>query len=88
MTVKETILDGDPTRYEQRFGVPIGRSQLKFVRRPVSIVPPEDTVCCVDNGPRHGTIRRQTGAAFRDGKWSGCKFDPTHWVDLDDPSHD
>lgn len=84
MKVTETILDGDPARYEQRFSVRIGSLTLRHVRRPVSIIPDEGTVCLVDNGPRLGTIPRQCAGVYRNGKWSRVKFEPTHWTHWED----
>lgn len=83
MTVSETEVEGG---YEQRYSVWIGRTSMDMVRRPVSIVPPDGTVCFVDNGPRHGSIKRYTGGMFKDGKWRRVRFEPTHWTHWDDPS--
>lgn len=83
MGVTETLLDGDPERYEQRFSFPLRISGLRFVRRPVSITPPEGMVCLIDDGPRLGTIPRRSGAAWKDGRWIGAPFEPIHWTDLE-----
>lgn len=81
--VSETILDEDGEQYEQRFSVWLVDHEMKFVRRPISIEPPEGTVALVDNGPRHGTIRRRGAGVFKDGKWRQVGFTPLHWVSLD-----
>lgn len=83
MNMTETLIDGDPERYEQRFSVAFAGSGLSFVRRPVSIEPPDGTVCVVDEGPRCGRIGKRTGAKWKDGRWLWVKFEPTHWTDLD-----
>ena len=86
MSVQERILDEATGHYEQRFAVALScGSKLPFVRRPVAITPPEGIVCCVDNGPRFGVVPRRSGASFRDGKWIGLKFEPTHWTDMENP---
>ena len=82
MRVVETLLDGGG--YEQRFGFRLGGLPLRFVRRPVSILPAEGTVCMVDAGPRLGSIGKQDGAVFKDGKWCRTKLEPTHWTMPDD----
>lgn len=85
MTVfSETLIDGDPARYEQRYTVELLRHPLKFVRRPISIEPKEGTICWVDNGPHVGAVPRNAAASFKGGKWQGVKFEPTHWTHLDD----
>ena len=83
--VTETILDGDPERYEQRYSISLGSTAMKFVRRPVAIEPPEGTVCFVDNGPRFGRASKQTAGVFKDGKWHKVEFEPTHWTHWEDP---
>lgn len=89
MKVAETLIDGDPERYEQRYSVFLRHVELKFVRRPVSIVPPDGTLCYVDDGPRLGKIPRQGVGVFKDGGWTNGKrgklrFEPTHWVHWED----
>jgi hypothetical protein len=69
--------------YEQRFGVAIGSVSVgRFVRRPVSIIPPDGTVCFVDEGERYGTIKRRDGALFKEGRWQRTKLTPTHWWEI------
>lgn len=81
MNVTESVLDGGA--YEQRYSVRLGIMALPFVRRPVAIAPREGAVCFVDNGPRAGTIPRQCVGTFKDGKWVGAKFEPTHWTAME-----
>lgn len=83
MRVAETVLDDAGEQYEQRFSLWIASSELKFVRRPISIAPPEGTIATVDNGPRLGTMQRRGAGVFKDGKWGKAGFEPTHWTDLD-----
>lgn len=78
----ETLIDGDPDRYEQRYSICIGRICFPAVRRPVVITPPDGWVGGVDDGLRNGTIRHRTGAAFVGGKWKGVRWEPTHWTDF------
>lgn len=85
MRASETLIDGDPERYEQRYSLMIGHVNAgRFVRRPISLEPPEGTVCFVDDGPRAGIIPRFTAALFKDGAWRQVKWTPTHWTMLDD----
>lgn len=84
-TVTETLIDGNPERYEQRYAVSLTRVPMRFVRRPVSITPDEGTVCFVDDGPRLGVIGRNTGAFFKGGKWHRVKWEPTHWTVWEGP---
>ena len=78
----ETEVEGGG--YEQRYTLLLGRAPERFVRRPVSILPPDDTICFVDDGPRRGKITRYTAGHFKDGKWHRVKFEPTHWTHWDD----
>jgi hypothetical protein len=74
----------DPAHYEQRYSVWIGDVLFgRFVRRPVAMLPEERTMCFLDNGPRHGVIPRKGVAVFREGRWAGAKFEPTHWTQLE-----
>lgn len=60
---------------------------LRFVRRPVSILPPDGTVCFVDAGTElrpgyyHAALYRD--GAWMDGRGSPMKIVPTHWTDHD-----
>lgn len=82
MNVDETELEGGG--YEQRYSVEIGdRVIMRMVRRPVSIVP-GDGVYFVDDGARAGRIPNHSAGTFRDGKWQGVKFEPTHWTHWED----
>ena len=87
MNVSETIMGGDPERYEQRYGIQIGNSVMQMVRRSVSIIPAEGTIASLDNGPRLGVIPRICVGVFKGGKWTGARFEPTHWVNLDGEAH-
>jgi hypothetical protein len=80
MQVSETLIDGDPERYEQRYSVRLGNTVMHMVRRPMAIEPEDGMVCFVDNGPRFGTIAKHTGAQFKGGKWRKVRFDVTHWT--------
>lgn len=62
---------------------------LKLVRRPVSIVPEDGTVCLVDNGDGQMNRTRQCVGAYSGGAWTNGKgkalsFTPTYWITLDD----
>lgn len=81
MNVVETATEGGG--YEQRYSIAICKTEMAFVRRPVSICPDEGTVCFADNGPRFGTIPQQGVALYEGGKWKLLKFEPSHWVALD-----
>lgn len=84
MRVTETQLEGGG--YEQRYTRGLGgKAMFHFVRRPVSILPAEGTICHADNGPRFGMIERMAVAHFKDGKFVGPKFDVTHWTDMESP---
>lgn len=80
MTVTETPAEGG---YEQRYSVWVGRTEMQFVRRPISITPEDGTLCYADNGPRYGEIPRQAVAVFKGGEWKRLKFEPTHWTHWD-----
>lgn len=81
-----TIIDDDlPSGYQQRYSVNLGSSEMKMVRRPVSMTPPEGTICFVDDGPRQGRIPHYTAGTFKGGKWTGVRFEPTHWTIWDTP---
>ena len=59
---------------------------VRFVRRPVSHVPPDGIVCVVDNGTDTGWSWR-VGAMFKDGKWTNGRgepldHEPTFWTTL------
>lgn len=61
---------------------------LKFVRRPVREVPPEGTLCFVDNGHEGGWSDREIGM-FKGGVWTDRKgaplrFEPNYWTELRD----
>jgi len=66
--------------FEQHYSIPIGSERMWFVRRPVSVLPDEGAIAFVDNGPREGKIARYSAANFKDGKWRGVDFEPTHWT--------
>ena len=83
MIVSETVLDPQGLQYEQRYNVAIGNNVMQMVRRSVSILPKEGTIASLDNGPRHGVIPRMAVGIFKIDKWTGIKFEPTHWVKLD-----
>lgn len=80
--VIETEVEGGG--YEQRYSIWLGSCEMKMVRRPVSITPPDGTVCFVDDGPRTGRVNRHTAGVFKGGKWSRVRFEPTHWTHWDD----
>lgn len=83
MIVSETILDPEGLQYEQRYNVEIGSGNVMgMVRRSVSIVPREGTIASLDNGPRLGVNPLIAVGVFKNGKWTGIKFEPTHWVNL------
>lgn len=84
MRVAETILDEAGEQYEQRFSVWLATAELKMVRRPITIAPPEGTVAMVDNGPRYGTIGKRGAGVFKDGKWVRVGWVPTHWTHHDE----
>lgn len=85
MRVTETLLDGDQDRYEQRYALFLGGVLCgRFIRRPVSIPPPDGTVCLVDDGPRVGIAKRNTAGVFEGGAWHGLRFQPTHWTAFDE----
>ena len=81
MHVTETELENGG--YEQRYTMSLFKTEMKFVRRPISILPKDGTVCFADNGPRIGSIPRQSAVLFRGGKWQKLKFEPTHWTEMD-----
>jgi hypothetical protein len=82
-TIVETDLEGGG--YEQRYTIQILKSEMKFVRRPISIDPSDGTVCFIDNGPRYGTLPKHAVGEFSGGKWKRLgKLEPTHWTMLDD----
>jgi hypothetical protein len=80
LTITETPVAGG---YEQRYSISLGSIDMPFVRRPVSILPEDGTICYADCGPRHGAIPRFSVALFQDGKWKRLKFEPTHWTHWD-----
>ena len=52
---------------------------MRFIRFPIAVAAPEGSIGFVNNS------QRQTGAFFRDGKWSDIrnkplKWEPTHWT--------
>lgn len=60
---------------------------IRFLRRPVSEVPPDGTLCFADNGHAYGWTDRAP-AQFKDGKWSSTsgrdlRFKPNYWTVLD-----
>lgn len=60
---------------------------LKFLRRPLSEVPPDGTLGAVDNGDAFGWTNR-SAAMFKDGEWANARgkplsFQPTYWTILD-----
>lgn len=83
MIVSETVLDPEGLQYEQRYNVTVGNGVLPMVRRSVAIIPKEGAIASLDNGPRLGVIPRMAVGVFKCGKWTGVKFEPTHWVNLD-----
>jgi len=87
MIVSETTIDGDPERYEQRYGIRVGSGTMHMVRRPAAIAPREGTIASVDDGPRLGVSPRISVGIFKGGEWTGVKFEPTHWVQLDDKAN-
>lgn len=76
------------SEFEQRFTVRIGGvSAFNFVRRPVSTIPSEGTMGCLDNGHPTGWTDRQP-AMFKDGEWKPhrgekLRFVPQYWTVLD-----
>jgi hypothetical protein len=80
MNMIESALDGEG--YEQRYAVYLARYPLNLIRRPVSIAPAEGTVALCDNGTRDAVGPRRTPGTFRNGRWVGPKFEPTHWNEL------
>lgn len=61
-------------------GVPVAT----FLRRPVSILPPEGTVCFVDHGDETGW-RGQVVGMFKNGAWTNGRgkplnIEPTFWT--------
>jgi hypothetical protein len=80
LTITETPVAGG---YEQRYSISLGSIDMPFVRRPVSILPEDGTICYADCGPRYGVIPRQAVAIFKGGKWKRLKFEPTHWTHWD-----
>lgn len=79
--MSETEVEGG---YEQRYALRVGKGAMQFVRRPVTIAPPDGTICFVDDGPRHGEIKRWSAGSFQKGEWQRVGFEPTHWTSLDD----
>ena len=74
--------------YEMRFSVSLGRTRVRFVRRPVSFPPADGTYCLTDDGDARGWRNGQSPSLFRNGEWTNCKgkplrFVPTFWTDLD-----
>ena len=88
MIVSETTIDGDPGRYEQRYGIRVGSGTMHMVRRSAAIAPREGTIASVDDGPRLGVAPRISVGIFKGGEWTGVKFEPTHWVEIDEESHE
>jgi hypothetical protein len=80
------MLDADEQaeRYEQRYCISLGSVPMHFIRRPVSIAPAEGTICFVDSGTRDRTGAQNSAGRFRDGKFQGVPFEPTHWTVPDD----
>lgn len=83
--VTETLIDGDPARYEQRYSLNFPGMALQMVRRPVSIAPPEGAIGFLDDGPRLGSIPRTAVGFFKGGKWERVNFDATHWTEQESP---
>ena len=61
---------------------------IRFIRRPVSEeLPPEGTMCGVDNGGDTGWSWRAAavyrGGGWTDGRGKPLKHEPTHWTTFD-----
>lgn len=85
--VKVTETELPDGGYEQRYALGLrGVPMFHMIRRPVSMRPPEGTICDCDNGPRLGDITRRGVGVFKDGRWQKLKFEPTHYTDMEPPS--
>jgi hypothetical protein len=83
MAVSETELpDGG---YEQRYAIKLGGVRIgRFVRRPLSVAPPEGALVMVDNGTREQVGSRTSAGKYREGMVRSIPFEPTHWTVDDD----
>jgi hypothetical protein len=77
---------GGGVNHERRFSIRFGGVLVgRFLRRSVSILPPDGTVCFVDDGDETGWQRGQSVGMFKNGAWTNgrgkpLKIEPTFWT--------